>query len=105
MSYHRSLNFSVYHVTESVTESNMENNVLGHFVRYQNHIYIFLISIRDSKDNIAVDILKRVHFNKIHKKPFVKPRKRVKKALNSNIVFQSGTFLLVGHFVRNLKPG
>ena len=31
------------------------------------------------KDNIAEDTLVHVHFNKIHMKPFVKPRKQSKR--------------------------
>ena len=73
----RRINFSVKRIAESNVE-NAQNNVLGHFgEKSESHIH-FLISISDSKDNIAEDTLVHVHFNKIHMKPFVKPRKQSK---------------------------
>ena len=43
-------------------------------------LYIhFLISISDSKDNIAEDTLVHMHFNKMHMKQFVKPLKQSKR--------------------------
>ena len=74
----RLINFSVKRIAESNVE-NAQNNVLGHFGRNQNRIYIFLISSSDSKDNIAEDTLVHVHFNKIHMKQFVKPLKQSKR--------------------------
>ena len=75
----RLINFSVKRIAESNVE-NAQNNVLGHFGRNQDRIIIhFLISISDSKDNIAEDTLVHVHFNKIHMKQFVKPLKQSKR--------------------------
>ena len=66
----RRIDFSVKRIAESNVE-NAQNNV----EKSESHIH-FLISISDSKDNIAEDTLVHVHFNKIHMKPFVKPRKQ-----------------------------
>ena len=48
------------------------------FLEHPSYIH-FLISISDSKDNIAEDTLVHVHFNKIHMKQFVKPLKQSKR--------------------------
>ena len=73
----RRINFSVKRIAESNVE-NAQNNDFGTFrEKSESHIH-FLISISDSKDNIAEGTLVHVHFNKIHvyMKPFAKPRKQ-----------------------------
>ena len=77
----RLINFSVKRIAESNVE-NAQNNVLGHFGTFweKSESYIhFLISISDSKDNIAENTSVHVHFNKIHMKQIVKPLKQSKR--------------------------